>query len=122
MALTAGARLGPYEIVLLLGAGGMGEVYKARDARLDRIVAIKVLPASFSADHDRMQRFAQEARAIAALNHSNIVSIYDIGEEKGAPYVVTELLEGETLRERLKLGAIASRKAIDYAIQIARGL
>jgi WD40 repeat protein len=122
MALTAGARLGPYEIVSLLGAGGMGEVYKARDARLDRIVAIKVLPASFSADHDRMQRFAQEARATAALNHSNIVSIYDIGEEKGAPYVVTELLEGETLRERLKLGALSSRKAIDYAIQIARGL
>src|SRR5579862_1431714 len=122
MALTGGEKLGPYEIVSLLGAGGMGEVYKARDGRLDRIVAIKVLPASFSADHDRMQRFAQEARATAALNHSNIVSIYDIGEEKGAPYVVTELLEGETLRERLKLGALSSRKAIDYAIQIARGL
>lgn len=122
MAHTSGSKLGPYEIVALIGAGGMGEVYKARDARLERIVAIKVLPASFSADHDRMQRFAQEARATAALNHSNIVAIYDIGEEKGAPYVVTELLEGETLRERLKVGALSSRKAIDYAIQIARGL
>ncbi len=100
----------------------MGEVYRANDARLDRIVAIKVLPASFSADHDRMQRFAQEARAAAALNHPNILSIFDIGEEHGSPYVVSELLEGETLRERLRNGALSTRKAIDYGLQVARGL
>ncbi len=104
MALTSGKRLGPYEIQSLLGAGGMGEVYRAHDSRLDRIVAIKVLPASFSADRERLQRFAQEARAAAALNHPNILSIFDIGEEQGAPYVVSELLEGETLRERMVKG------------------
>ena len=102
MPLTSGAKLGPYEIQSLVGAGGMGEVYRAHDSRLNRTVAIKVLPASFSADRDRLQRFAQEARAAAALNHPNILSIFDIGEEKGAPYVVSELLEGETLRERLR--------------------
>jgi Tol biopolymer transport system component len=122
MALASGTKLGPYEIQSLLGAGGMGEVYRAKDARLDRIVAIKVLPASFSADHDRMQRFAQEARAAAALNHPNILSIFDIGDEHGSPYVVSELLEGETLRERLRSGALPSRKAIDYGLQVARGL
>jgi Tol biopolymer transport system component len=122
MALSSGTKLGPYEIQSLLGAGGMGEVYRAKDARLDRIVAIKVLPASFSADHDRMQRFAQEARAAAALNHPNILSIFDIGDEHGSPYVVSELLEGETLRERLRSGALSSRKAIDYGLQVARGL
>jgi len=122
MALSSGTKLGPYEIQSLLGAGGMGEVYRARDARLDRTVAIKVLPASFSADHDRMQRFAQEARAAAALNHPNILSIFDIGEEHGSPYVVSELLEGETLRERLRSGSLSSRKAIDYGLQVARGL
>ena len=98
MALKPGTKLGPYQIQSLLGAGGMGEVYRARDARLDRVVAVKVLPASFSADRDRLQRFAQEARAAAALNHPNILSIFDIGEEQGAPYVVSELLDGETLR------------------------
>jgi Tol biopolymer transport system component len=122
MALSSGTKLGPYEIQSLLGAGGMGEVYRAKDARLDRIVAIKVLPASFSVDHDRMQRFAQEARAAAALNHPNILSIFDIGDEHGSPYVVSELLEGETLRERLRSGALSSRKAIDYGLQVARGL
>ena len=100
----------------------MGEVYRAKDARLDRTVAIKVLPASFSADQDRMQRFAQEARAAAALNHPNILSIFDIGDEKGSPYVVSELLEGETLRERLRNGALSVRKAIEYGLQVARGL
>ncbi len=100
----------------------MGEVYRAKDARLDRTVAIKILPASFSADPDRMQRFAQEARAAAALNHPNILSIFDIGEEKGSPYVVSELLEGETLRERLRNGALSVRKAIEYGLQVARGL
>ena len=122
MALSSGTKLGPYEIQSLIGAGGMGEVYRAKDARLDRIVAIKVLPASFSADHDRMQRFAQEARAAAALNHPNILSIFDIGDEKGSPYVVSELLEGETLRERLRNGALSVRKAIEYGLQVARGL
>src|SRR5882724_5534520 len=122
MALSSGTKLGPYEIQALIGAGGMGEVYRAKDARLDRIVAIKVLPASFSADHDRMQRFAQEARAAAALNHPNILSIFDIGDEKGSPYVVSELLEGVTLRERLRSGALSSRKAIDYGVQVSRGL
>jgi serine/threonine protein kinase len=122
MTLASGSKLGPYEIVSVLGAGGMGEVYRARDARLSRVVAIKVLPASFSKDQDRLQRFAQEARATAALNHPNILSIFDIGDEQASPYVVSELLEGETLRERLKTGALSSRKAIDYAIQIARGL
>ncbi len=122
MALTSGTKLGPYEIQSLLGAGGMGEVYRAHDSRLDRTVALKVLPASFSADRERLQRFAQEARAAAALNHPNILSIFDIGEEQGAPYVVSELLEGETLRERLRNGALPTRKAIDYAIQVAKGL
>jgi Tol biopolymer transport system component len=100
----------------------MGEVYRARDARLNRDVAIKILPATFSADPDRLQRFAQESRAAAALNHPNILSIYDIGEDRGAPYVVSELLEGETLRDRLRDTALPSRKAIDYAQQIANGL
>lgn len=100
----------------------MGEVYRAHDGRLDRTVAIKVLPTSFSADRDRLQRFAQEARAAAALNHPNILSIFDIGEEHGTPYVVSELLEGETLRDRLRSGAIPIRKAIDYALQVMRGL
>ena len=115
-------KLGPYEIQSLLGAGGMGEVYRAHDSRLNRTVAIKVLPASFSADRDRLQRFAQEARAAAALNHPNILSIFDIGEEQGAPYVVSELLEGETLRERLRNGPLPIRRVVDYSLQVARGL
>ena len=122
MSLTSGTKLGAYEILSSLGAGGMGEVYRARDARLNRDVAIKILPASFSSDPDRLQRFAQESRAAAALNHPNILSIFDIGEDRGAPYVVSELLEGETLRDRLRNGPLTSRKTIDYAQQIARGL
>ncbi|MGB7132601.1 MAG: serine/threonine-protein kinase, partial [Candidatus Sulfotelmatobacter sp.] len=122
MALTSGTKLGPYEIQSSIGAGGMGEVYRARDSRLGRDVAIKILPASFSADPDRLGRFAQECRATAALNHPNILSIFDIGEDRAAPYVVSELLEGETVRDRLREGAIPSRKAIDYARQIASGL
>ena len=105
--LGPGSKLGPYDIQAAIGAGGMGEVYRARDARLNRDVAIKILPASFSADPDRLQRFAQESRAAAALNHPNILSIYDIGEEHGAPYVVSELLEGETLRDRLRNGPLS---------------
>jgi WD40 repeat protein len=122
MNLTPGTKLGPYEIVSLLGAGGMGEVYRARDARLKRDVAIKVLPSALSLDADRMRRFEQEALATAALNHPNILAVFDIGASEGSPYVVSELLEGETLRERLRSGAIPARKSLDYALQFARGL
>ncbi|MGA3210405.1 MAG: protein kinase, partial [Terriglobales bacterium] len=122
MALTSGTKLGPYEIQSPLGAGGMGEVYRARDSRLKRDVAIKVLPAALSRDSDRLRRFEQEALATAALNHPNILAVFDIGTSDGAPYVVSELLEGETLRERLGNGALAVRKALDYALQIAHGL
>ena len=117
-----GARLGPYEIVSLLGAGGMGEVFRARDPRLGRDVAIKILPPGFAADVDRLQRFEQEARATAALNHPNILAVHDIGTSADAPFIVSELLEGETLRERLAAGPVGTRKAIDYALHIARGL
>ena len=122
MTLAAGTRLGPYEIVAPLGAGGMGEVYRAKDPRLGREVAIKVLPASFSQDADRLKRFEQEARAAGVLNHPNITAVHDLGSHGGAPYIVTELLEGETLRSRLAGGALPPRKAIDYAVQIAKGL
>src|SRR5512141_653117 len=122
MALASGSRLGPYEIVAPLGAGGMGEVYRARDPRLGREVAIKVLPESFSQDADRLRRFEQEAKAAGVLNHPNITAVYDIGEVDGAPYVVQELLEGETLRSILAGGRLAQRKTIDYATQIAHGL
>ena len=122
MTLSAGTKLGPYEIVAPIGAGGMGEVYRARDERLKRDVAIKVLPASFAADAERLRRFEQEAQAAGALNHPNITAVHDFGSVDGAPYIVTELLEGETLRARLSGGAIAVRKATEYAIQIARGL
>jgi Tol biopolymer transport system component len=117
-----GKEIGPYQVIVRIGAGGMGEVYRARDARLSRDVAIKVLPDFVAADADRIRRFAQEARAIAALNHANILTIYDIGEYEGAPYIVTELLEGEDLRAQLKRGPIEQRRALDYAQQIARGL
>jgi Tol biopolymer transport system component len=120
--LVSGSRLGPYEILAPLGAGGMGEVYRAKDPRLGREVAIKVLPPSFSTDADRLRRFEQEARAAGILNHPNITAVYDIGSVDDAPYVVTELLEGETLRSALSGGALAPRRAIDYAVQIARGL
>ena len=122
MNLTSGTKLGPYEIVSLLGAGGMGEVYRARDARLKRDVAVKVLPQALSLDADRLRRFEQEALATAALNHPNILAVFDIGTHEGAPYVVSELLEGETLRERLRSGAIAMRKTLEYALQISHGL
>ncbi len=122
MTLSAGTRLGPYEILSPLGAGGMGEVYRARDERLKRDVAVKVLPASYSQDADRLRRFEQEAQAAGALNHPNITAVYDLGTHDGAPYIVTELLEGETLRARLAGGGLAIRRVIDYAVQIARGL
>src|SRR6266545_1518360 len=122
MSLSTGTRLGPYEIVAPLGAGGMGEVYRAKDPRLGREVAIKVLPASFSKDPDRLRRFEHEARAAGVLNHPNITAVYDIGSHDGAPYVVQELLEGETLRLAMASGSLPPRSAIDYAIQITRGL
>jgi eukaryotic-like serine/threonine-protein kinase len=122
MTLSAGSRLGPYEILAPLGAGGMGEVYRAKDPRLGRDVAIKVLPASFSSDPDRLKRFEQEARAAGILNHPNITAVHDLGTHDGAPYVVQELLEGETLRAELAGGRFSPRKAIEYAVQIAHGL
>ena len=122
MTIAAGTRLGPYEVLSPIGAGGMGEVYRARDARLSREVAIKVLPASFSNDADRLRRFEQEAKAAGLLNHPNITAVYDIGTHEGAPYVVSELLEGETLRAALAGGRLSPRKAIDYALQMAHGL
>ena len=122
MSLAPGSRLGPYEILAPVGAGGMGEVYRARDSRLGRDVAIKVLPAAFSSDPDRLNRFEQEARAAAALNHPNILAVHDLGASDGSPYIVSELLEGETLRDRLAGGALPPRKAIEYATQVAHAL
>ena len=122
MSLQPGARLGPYEIVSAVGAGGMGEVYRARDRRLGRDVAIKVLPSAFSSSVDRLHRFEQEARAAAALNHPNILAVFDIGTHADTPFIVSELLEGETLRERLNTGPVAVRKAIELALHIAYGL
>jgi serine/threonine protein kinase/tetratricopeptide (TPR) repeat protein len=120
--LTKGTRLGEYEVESLLGAGGMGEVYRARDVRLHRAVAIKVLPTVLSCSPDRLHRFEQEARAAAALNHPNILAVYQLGDYDGAPYLVSELLEGETLREQLGRVPMMVAKAMDFAIQIARGL
>ncbi|HEV2490187.1 MAG TPA: protein kinase [Candidatus Acidoferrales bacterium] len=122
MSLSTGTKLGPYEIVAPLGAGGMGEVYRARDTRLGRDVALKVLPASFAQDQQRLRRFEQEARAASALNHPNILAIYDIGTHAGAPFLVAELLEGETLREPLRSGPLPVRKALEVAVQTAHGL
>jgi serine/threonine protein kinase len=122
MRLIAGTKLGPYEILAPLGSGGMGEVYRARDRRLGREVAVKILSPEFAADADRVRRFEKEARAAGSLNHPNILAIYDIGWHEGMPYLVSELLEGEVLRQRMRGGPIAARKAIDYALEIAHGL
>lgn len=122
MTLEAGTKLSRYEIRSKLGAGGMGEVYRARDEKLNRDVAIKVLPAALSENADRLRRFEQEAQAAGALNHPNILVIYDVGTNGSAPYVVSELLEGESLRDRLDHGPLSGRKAVDFATQIARGL
>ncbi len=122
MPISAGRRLGRYEIRSQLGAGGRGEVYRARYEKLNRDVAIKVLPATYSQDTERLTRFEQEAQAAGSLNHPNILAVYDVGEHERAPYVVSELLEGETLRERLNGVAFSARKAIDCALQIANGL
>src|SRR6516164_1379182 len=122
MALDPGTKLGPYEIQSLLGEGGMGEVYRARDTRLGRDVALKILPASLTQNPDRLHRFEQEARAVAALNHPNILALFDIRRHDGSPFLVSELLEGESLRDVLEAGALGQRKTIDYGVQIAHGL
>src|SRR5215467_1059693 len=121
MPLSAGARLGPYEIIAAIGAGGMGEVYRARDTKLERDVALKVLPPQLATDRAALARFEREAKAVAALSHPNILSIFDFGRDGDVSYAVMELLDGETLREKLT-APVSSRKAIDYAVQIARGL
>src|SRR5512138_2059652 len=122
MSLAVGARLGPYEILAPIGKGGMGEVYRARDERLKREVAIKVLPAAVSSDPDRVKRFEREAQAAGGLNHPNITAVYDVGQHEGVPYVVEELLEGQTLRAELAGGGLTPPKAIEYARGIAEGL
>ena len=122
MPLAPTTKLGPYEIIAPLGAGGMGEVVRARDTRLGREVALKILPESFARESDRLVRFEQEARAVAALNHPNILAVFDVGQHNGSPFLVSELLEGETLRAVLDHGALPQRKAIEYAVQIAQGL
>ena len=122
MSFAAETRVGPYKITALIGSGGMGEVYRARDTRLLRDVALKVLPASFTSDPERLRRFEQEARAVAALNHPNIVSVYDVGDAEGIHYIVSELLEGETLRQRILPSGMPARKVIELAVQLANGL
>ncbi|HXP43931.1 MAG TPA: serine/threonine-protein kinase, partial [Candidatus Acidoferrales bacterium] len=120
--LSSGTKLGPYELIELLGSGGMGQVYRARDLRLERIVAIKLLPAAFSADHERLHRFEREARSASALNHPNIVTIYELGQVRSCHYIAMELVEGKTLRELLGSSLLPMRKAIEIATQIAEGL
>src|SRR5262249_4243320 len=122
MSLSAGTRLGAYEVLASLGAGGMGEVWRARDSKLQRDVAIKILPESVSADADALDRFEREARAVAALSHPNILAIHDFGREDGRAFAVMELLDGETLRDKIEGGPIAARKAVEWATQIAHGL
>jgi Tol biopolymer transport system component len=122
MPLATGLKLGPYEIVAPIGAGGMGEVYRARDPRLGRDVAVKVLPAAFARDRERLQRFEHEARAAGALNHPGIVAIYDVGTSDGVPFLVSELLEGESLRSLIQSGAVSPRRAAELVIQAAQAL
>ena len=117
-----GTSLNQYQITARVGAGGMGEVFRARDTRLHRDVAVKVLPRDFVADADRLRRFEQEAKTLATLNHPNVLTIHDAGVHDGAPYLVSELLEGKTLREEMNGGALPVRKATEYALQIAHGL
>src|SRR5690349_9876798 len=122
MPLAANTKLGPYEIVALLGAGGMGEVYRARDTRLGREVAVKVLPRGVAGDPERQQRFEAEARAAGSINHPNIITLHDVGVQDGAPYLVTEVLEGETLRAPVSRGPIAPARAARIIVEIAQGL
>src|SRR5450756_1003412 len=122
MSLPAGMRLGPYEILSPLGAGGMGEVYKARDTRLDRTVAIKVLPPHLSASAESRQRFEREAKTISQLSHPHICALYDVGNQDGVEYLVMEYLEGETLAERLVKGPLPLEQTLRYGIEIADAL
>jgi len=122
MTLPTGTKLGPYEIVASIGSGGMGEVYKARDTRLERVVAIKVLPESMAKDSARLTRFQQEARVLSALNHPNLLAIFDVGAENGTNFIVSEYLEGQTLRERLEAGPMPCRKAAEVARQVVIGM
>src|SRR5450755_1412655 len=122
MPLTSGTKLGPYEIQSVLGSGGMGEVYRARDTRLDRTVALKILPAAFSAEPDRLHRFQHEAKILSTLNHPNVLAIYDVGEQNGVRFLVSEFLEGQSLREALAAGTLPRRKLIEYALDAAKGL
>jgi len=121
MSLVIGAKLGPYEILAPLGAGGMGEVWRARDTRLDRDVALKVVHSHFAADADRLSRFEQEAKAAARLDHPNILVVHDVGSHEGSPYIVSELLEGKSLRDMLD-GPLPPRRVVEFALEIARGL
>ncbi|HJZ11049.1 MAG TPA: serine/threonine-protein kinase, partial [Acidobacteriota bacterium] len=122
MSLQPGEKLGPYEIVSLLGAGGMGEVYRAKDTRLDRLVAIKILPAHLSANSNVKQRFEREARAVSSLNHPNICTLHDIGRQNGIDYLVMEFIEGETLQSRFRKGPLHTSELLQYSIQIADAL
>ena len=122
MTLAAGTRLGPYEIVSAIGAGGMGEVYRARDTRLDRDVAVKVLPAHLSSSEEMRQRFEREAKAISQLSHPHICALYDVGSHEGTEYLVMELLEGETLAARLVKGALPLEQTLRFGIEIAGAL
>src|SRR5262245_40806177 len=122
MTISPGTRIGPFHVVDLIGVGGMGAVYRAHDPRLRRDVAIKMLPPGFLGDPNRLRRFEQEALAVARLAHPNIVAVHDVGSSEGSPYIVTELLEGETLRETMNGRQLTGRKALDFARQIAQGL
>src|SRR6202163_2689423 len=122
MPLTSGTKLGPYEIQSVLGSGGMGEVYRARDTRLDRTVALKILPVAFSTDPNRLDRFQHEAQILSTLNHPNVLAIYDVGEQNAIRFLVSEFLEGQSLREILPAGTLPRRKLIEYALDVARGL
>ena len=122
MTLASGTKLGPYEIQSPLGAGGMGEVYRARDTRLAREVAIKVLPEAFARDADRLQRFEHEARVVSTVNHPNILAIHDVGSQANLHYLVSELLEGQTLRDKMNAGPLSQRRVTECASEMARGL
>src|ERR1700690_1303263 len=122
MTLAPGSKLGTYEILAPLGSGGMGELYRARDTNLGRSVAIKILPAAFSTDSDRLGRFQEEARSASALNHPNIITIHELGEDSSTHYIVMELVDGKTLRELLMAGPLPMRKTIEIAAQVADGL
>src|SRR5918993_4316001 len=119
MTIPTGTRLGPFELADLIGEGGMGTVYRAHDTRLQRDVAIKLLPPAFAQDGDRLRRFEQEALAAAQLAHPNILAVHDIGTHEGCPYIVTELLDGSTLREKIGRRPLPPERTLDYAVQIA---